>query len=214
MGIENHRPAMISPPFSRLIHPLARGAWCGAAFFLVACWLNVGSLQAQEPAAPTSSQELSSSPEASIPAPPRTLGLYEVQPGLRAVLNGKKAPATAVARVGQVSIVREAVPQGRVSSEAQAPDRITPGTVVRNRQTRELGYYSGQLRVLLRDEAQGAELSSLLGSSIQHRFSRGRLLVLQAPPGTDLIQLRQQALDTGWVLEARLDVAERRYRTR
>ncbi len=151
------------------------------------------------------SGEVKGLPSAATPAPGLSgNSLYRVMPQLKAVEPGAAVSGKVVSRLGGRNLVETAAPNRVANPE------ITPGAVVQNTMTGELGYYSGNLMVMLKDPAKSAEIQKNFNLSVVRAGGVEFLVLYRAAAGTDLRKLRSDLLASGMVREARLDLVERR----
>lgn len=132
-------------------------------------------------------------------------GIFEVQPQLRAVDASAAAGAKVEGKLGGKLLVR----QPSASLSAGQPT-LTAGTVVKNRLTGQLGYYSGNLSVVLKDRQQAAALQQRFGLSLV-KAGAGDLVLFKAPANADLKKLKSDIAATGLTREVRLDLVAKRY---
>jgi hypothetical protein len=130
--------------------------------------------------------------------------LYKVMPQLKAVEDGAPVVGRVVSRLGGRALVESVAPSRVTNPE------ITPGAVVQNTMTGELGYYSGNLLVMLKDPAKSAEVQKSFNLSVVRVGGVESLVLYRAAAGTDLRKLRTELLASGLVREARLDLVEKR----
>jgi Open reading frame 2 N-terminal domain len=155
---------------------------------------------------PTDSSKLGVAKPATKAAPsPVRGGIYEVQPQLRAVEAASAAGAKVEGKLGSMLLVRQ---PAAVPSPGQPA--VTAGTVVKNRLTGQLGYYSGNLSVVLKDRQQAAALQQRFGLSLVSAGA-GDLVLFKAPANADLKKLKSDIAATGLTREVRLDLVAKRY---
>jgi hypothetical protein len=142
-------------------------------------------------------------------AAPALVGLnpYVVKPGLKAVEAGEASAlgGKVMQRMGGKVIVQTA------SAQRVTDPEITPGTVVQNTMTGQLGYYSGQVLTLLKDAKSREAVQGRFGLQLVRVGGDEALVLFRAPAGQDLIKLRDDLRASGLVNEARLDLVEKRY---
>jgi hypothetical protein len=142
-------------------------------------------------------------------AAPALVGLnpYVVKRGLKAV-EASEASALGgkvMQRMGGKVIVQSA------STQRVTDPEITPGTVVENTLTGQMGYYSGNVLALLKDAKSREAVQSRFGLQLVRVGGDEALVLFRAPAGQDLIKLRDDLRASGLVNEARLDLVEKRY---
>lgn len=164
--------------------------------------LSLAAQAAEPPAAAEKFQPAKAGSATPMAAPVRG-GVYEMQPQLKAVEAGSAA-GPVVARLGDKAVVRSAAP---VMKPGAGP---VPGTVVKNRLTGELAYYSGHVVVLLKDRQHLQALQQKFGLGLVQAGGHEALVILKAGPGADLHALQAGMVATGWVREARLDLVDKR----
>ncbi|MEE2022835.1 hypothetical protein [Alkalimonas mucilaginosa] len=89
---------------------------------------------------------------------------------------------------------------------------IRANSLVVNRYSGQTGQVSGQLLLLLEDQADTASLLAEFPLTVLQQ--QRQLLLLQADNETDLLALQAQLLQHSAVKNVRLDVREQRYKTR
>jgi hypothetical protein len=160
--------------------------------------------QAAEPPVPAEKFLPAKAASATPMAAPVRGGIYEVQPQLKAVEAGSAA-GPVVARLGDRAVVKSAAPVLKPGAG------LVPGTVVKNRLTGELAYYSGHVVVLLKDPQHLQALQQKFGLGLVQAGGHEALAILTAGPGADLQALKAGMLATGWVREVRLDLVDKRH---
>lgn len=173
---------------------------------VAAAALMVVSLAAQaaEPQAAAEKFQPAKAASATPMAAPVRGGIYEMQPQLKAVDAGSAA-GPVVARLGNRAVVKSAAPMVKPGAGP------VPGTVVKNRLTGELAYYSGHVVVLLKDPQHLQALQQKFSLGLVQAGGNEALVILKAGPGADLLALKAGIVATGWVREARLDLVDKRH---
>jgi hypothetical protein len=91
---------------------------------------------------------------------------------------------------------------------SKASDTITKGTLVRNVLTGNLAPISGNITVLLNDNAKGSDVSTVTGLKLVSSYSGTKIAVFEIAEGQDILQAYKQINDSGLVKTSKIEVLE------
>ena len=135
---------------------------------------------------------------------PTDFGLYIAQPQLTAMDRDNSQRAGVVTTFGAQQIVPSAIPPALASGP-----RIQTNTVVKNILSGGLGVVTGRFSILTRDSASLANAINTLGLKQLQSVNQGRLVMVEAPAGTDLLAIMDQLKAVFGVRVVKLDVLEK-----
>lgn len=157
-----------------------------------------GSAELTALASPEQSPTVESTPAGNAPL---LFDTYAAETALQAIEATAGSQSPVVAQMGNQLIV--------AATQAGAANTIaTADTVVRNTLTGELGILTGRLHIVSNNAALLQQLSQRYGLKPVKSLRNGKVQLLEAPTGADLVQLLQQVRLEQGVQAARLDVLE------
>lgn len=131
-------------------------------------------------------------------------GNYKIEKQLALIPTSLAAPEKVIAKQGNSAIVKRDV----------AADDVLPGSLVRNIFTGNLAPISGNITVLLNDDATAQQVAAATGFSIVSSFSGTKLAVVSVAQDQDVLKAVEAINATGLVKEARIEVLEARHTSR
>lgn len=132
---------------------------------------------------------------------PLLFDTYAAETGLQAIEATADGQTPVIAQMGNQLIT--------AATQAPAGKPIaTADTVVRNTLTGELGILTGRLHIVSNNAALLQQLTQRYGLKSVKSLRNGKVQLLEAPAGADLVQLLQQIRLEQGVQAARLDVLE------
>jgi hypothetical protein len=91
---------------------------------------------------------------------------------------------------------------------SKSTDVITKGTLVRNILTGKLAPISGNITVLLNENAKGSDVSSATGLKLVSSYSGTKIAVFEIAEGQDILQALKKINESGLVKTSKIEVLE------
>ncbi len=134
------------------------------------------------------------------------LGLFKVESSLTSVPSSIASATGLVANKGEMAIVAKA--------DDSASDIVGKGSVVRNTLTNELTTLTGNITVLLNNNASASQVAAASGMEVVSTFPGTDIVILKAVEGQDLVEAFDALRESGLTVESRVEVTETMYKAR
>ena len=130
-------------------------------------------------------------------------GSYKIEKELRLVPSSIVADEHVVSQIGNMAVVKADVVADK--------GKVTRGALVRNILTNNLSTLSGNIKVLLKDNASASSVASAMGLKVASVFPGTQIAVLAVSNDQDILVVSEQLKKSNLVKEARIEVLETIY---